>query len=433
MNEDDSEQIVGIMMRLGYQQVVSESEADVVFLNTCSVRAKPEHKVRTKLGELRILKRENPDMIVAVCGCMAQKEGERIRSYAPFVDLIIGTANLYQIPCLLEKIAENRGKLSSLRLPHDAGDEFAIPPRIERKPGLKAFVPIMYGCNNYCAYCVVPFTRGMERSRPTADIAAEVESLASGGCKEITLLGQNVNSYGQTLSPPTGFPSLLRRLNDIEGIERIRFITSHPKDLSDELICALAELSKVCEHIHLPVQSGSDRILKQMNRRYTVAQYREKLAKLREAVPGMAVTTDLIVGFPGETEEDYQSTLDLVEWARFDEAFMFAFSPMFGTAAASMPDQLSEPIKHERLLGLIELQNRITGEINQSQIGTTFEVLVEGISHKDSAKVTGLTRTNKTMNFPGDAGLIGRTVRVRAVKPFIWGFVGEMEIAECGL
>jgi len=427
MNEDDSEQIASLMTRLGYQRVASALEADVVFLNTCSVRAKPEHKAKSKLGELRILKQQNPDLIVAVCGCMAQKEGERIRSYAPFVDLIIGTANIHQIPGLLHRITENRDRISALELPRVEDDEPTVPIRVERTPRLKAFVPIMYGCDNFCAYCVVPFTRGPERSRPMADILAEVERLVGGGCKEVTLLGQNVNNYGQGRREPTDFPTLLYRLNDVPGIERIRFTTSHPKDLSDGLIRAMAELPKVCEHLHLPVQSGSDAVLARMNRRYTSAQYLQRLTKLRDTVPDIAVTTDLLVGFPGETDEDFEATLRLVEEVRFDEAFMFAFSPMSGTAAADMPDQLSDPVRHERLLLLIELQNRITAEINHSQLGMIFEILVEGVSRRDSTKVTGLTRTNKTMNFTGDAGLIGLMVSVRAVKPHIWGFMGEAD------
>ena len=464
MNEDDSEQIAAMMARLGYSLVASESDADVVFLNTCSVRAKPEHKAKSKLGELRILKREKPDLIVAVCGCMAQKEGERIRKLAPFVDMIVGTANVSSIPSLLQEVGAGRGRGSALELPRCVEDELTLPGRVDRVSKLKAFVPIMYGCDNFCAYCVVPFTRGRERSRPAADILAEVEVLAAGGCKELTLLGQNVNSYGRAFAAPNpshpepvegcsvgectlrqaqgakvrlesrdmpmDFPSLLRLLNGVAGIERIRFITSHPKDLSDDLIRTMAELPKVCEHIHLPVQSGSDVVLERMNRRYAAAQYMNRLAKLREAVPGIAVTTDLIAGFAAETEEDFQATLDLVAEARFDEAFMFAFSPMFGTAAASLPDQLPNPVKHERLLRLIELQNGITAEINQSQIGRVFEVLVESLSPRDPSKVTGLTRTNKTMNFPGGAELIGSTVGVRAVRPFIWGFAGETRNAD---
>jgi tRNA-2-methylthio-N6-dimethylallyladenosine synthase len=322
-------------------------------------------------------------------------------------------------------MAGNRARLSALELRRAEDDEPTIPTRVEPTPGLKAFVPIIYGCDNFCAYCVVPFTRGRERSRTVADILAEVEQLAGGGCKEVTLLGQNVNSYGQALHEPADFPTLLRRLNDVPRLERIRFTTSHPKDLSDALIRAMAELPKVCEHLHLPVQSGSDAVLARMNRRYTSAQYLERLARLRDSVRGIAVTTDLLVGFPGETDEDFEATLRLVEVARFYEAFMFAFSPMSGTAAADMPDQLPDPVKHERLLRLIELQNRITAEINQSQLGTVFDILVEGVSRRDPTKVTGLTRTNKTMNFTGDAGLIGKTVPVRAVKPHIWGFMGE--------
>lgn len=429
MNEDDSQQIAGIMTGLGYRQVADEADADVIFLNTCSVRAKPEQKVRTKLGELRFLKLERPDMIVAVCGCMAQREGERIRSYAPFVDWLIGTACIPELPRLVAESARNRNRLSALHLPRSDADSPAVPVRVEQTPRLKAFVPVMYGCDNFCAYCVVPYTRGKERSRPAADILAEIEKLADGGCKEVMLIGQNVNSYGRGLDERIGFADILRMANQVEGLERIRFITSHPKDLSEDLIRAVVELPKVCEHVHLPLQSGSDCVLRQMNRGYTVQEYMDKLAGLRQAVPGIAVTTDIIVGFPGETEEDFGATLQIVEEARFDEAFMFAFSAMQGTAAASMPNQLPANVKRERLLRLIELQNSISQMRNESQIGRTCEVLIEGTSPKGAGNVTGLTRTNKTVHCRGKPDLVGHTVLVRPTKAFVWGFAAEVVAA----
>ena len=420
MNEDDSEQIANLLMQMGYSPTDRADEADIAMLVTCSVRAKPEEKAKSKLGELRLVKLSKPEMIIGVCGCMAQRVGESIRKGRPYIDLAVGTGQVSRVPDLIRQVVERRRFVSALDLDRE------IPERVSREAeAIKSFVPVMYGCDNYCAYCVVPYVRGRERSRPVSQIVAEVADLARRGRKEVTLLGQNVNSYGATLDEPVDFADLLRAVNGVNGIERIRFTTSHPKDLSDRLIEAMRDLDKVCEHIHLPVQSGDDEVLRAMNRGYTGARYRERVAALREAVPDIAITTDLLVGFPGETEEQFENTMRLVEEVRFDSAFMFAFNPIPGTAAEKMAGQLPVAVKNERLRRLIEVQNRITCEINDAHVGRVYEALVEGISPKDPRRVTGLTRQNKTVNFPGDAGLAGGLVDVRVTEGHLYGFVGE--------
>jgi tRNA-2-methylthio-N6-dimethylallyladenosine synthase len=290
---------------------------------------------------------------------------------------------------------------------------------------MMSFVTVMYGCDNYCAYCVVPYVRGRERSRKIEDVVAEVRDLAAKGRKEITLLGQNVNSYGATLDAPCDFADLLRAVSEVDGIERIRFTTSHPKDFSDRMIEAMRDLPQVCEHVHLPVQSGDDAVLKRMNRGYTSQHYLDRVAALREAVPDVAITTDFLVGFPGETEEQFENTMRLCEDLRFDAAFMFSFNPIANTAAEKLRDQVPGKVRLERLRRLIAVQNAITCEINNGQIGRVYDVLVEGVSPKDPHRLTGLTRQNKTVNFPGDASLIGSTVPIQATEGHLYGFVGK--------
>lgn len=439
MNEDDTEQIAGLLMQMGCSPTSSAEEADIAVLVTCSVREKPEQKAKSKLGELRILKESKPDMIIGVCGCMAQKDGEALRKGRPYLDFIVGTASIASIPELIRQVVEERRLKSALELPSAKGDDLTVPHRIDRLgDALKSFVPIMYGCDNFCSYCVVPYVRGRERSRRLDDVVAEVTGLAKRDRREVTLLGQNVNSYGATLGGGVDFADLLAAVSEVNGIERIRFTTSHPKDLSDRMIEAIRDLPKVCEHIHLAIQSGDDEVLRRMNRKYTTAHYKDRVTALRAAVPDIAITTDLIAGFPGETEEQFENTLRLVEEVRFDAAFMFAFNPIKNTAAEKMDGQVSASIKNERLNRLIKLQNKITCEINDSKVGRVFEVLVEGVSPKDPARLTGLTRHNKTMNFPascsphcergvggGSDGLIGQLVDVRATEGHLYGFVGE--------
>ncbi len=439
MNEDDSRQMANLLGQMGYRAASDESDADVIMLNTCSVREKPEQKVRSKLGELRLLKEQKPHLIIGLCGCMAQREGLEFARRAPHVDMVVGTAGIPSIPGLIRRVQAGERPVYALDLPKRNGHvEPARPCRVTGEVGLKHFVPIMYGCDNYCAYCVVPYARGPERSRPAQDVVGEVTALVAGGCREVTLIGQNVNSYGRSsvVSGPSSvvrgqqaedvdFAGLLEKVNDVPQLERIRFTTSHPKDLSDRLIDAIADLPKVCEHLHLPMQAGDDDVLRAMRRGYSVKHYLDLVARVRERVPGIALTTDVMVGFPGETEEQFVNTLRAVEKVRFDSAFMFAFNPRPGTAAADMDGQLDSATKSRRLSELIELQNRVTLGINKPQVGEEFEVLVEGASEKDSSRLTGYTRTHKTVHFSGGPGLASKLVRVRAVSAHPWGFTGE--------
>lgn len=463
MNEEDSEQMSLYLERMGYHAVDDAACARIVLLNTCSVRAKPEEKVWSMLGRLRALKQHNPDLIIGVCGCMAQAENAEIRRRAPHVDLVVGTGHIASLPELIESLQRGESlpapapaadtiPLTALRASHSpaAGREpqtaLTLPTRkgaivtdvpariVERKPKLKAHVPIMYGCDKFCTFCIVPLTRGRERSRPTREILAEIQDLARQGTQEITLLGQTVNSYGKNLAEGrVPFARLLEQIDRIPGIHRVRFTSPYPRDFTDELIDALADLETVCEHVHLPLQVGDDTLLEKMHRGYTVARFLEIVEKLRLRVPGIAITTDLMLGYPGETDAQYRNTLKVVEQVRFDAAFMFAYSPRPGTRAAAEEEHVPHAVKIERLQALVDLQNRITVETNRAQVGQTFEVLVEGRSPKDPAKLTGLTRTGKTMNFPIPAtaelspeSLVGKRVAVRAVEGHLYGFQGAM-------
>ncbi|MHB0913221.1 MAG: tRNA (N6-isopentenyl adenosine(37)-C2)-methylthiotransferase MiaB [Armatimonadota bacterium] len=415
MNEDDSAQMANLLEQMGYRRTGDETEADIILLNTCSVRDKPEQKAKSRLGELRLIKLERPELLIGLCGCMAQRAGKELLRRMPYIDLIIGTACIHDLPELIAR-ARQSGPIVAVDMPEEGS--------VARVPGeapLKAFVPVMFGCDNYCAYCVVPYTRGHERSRPMDEVAAEVQGLAERGCREVTLVGQNVNSY----DGGADFAGLLAELNEIPELARIRFTTSHPKDLSDRLIEAMATLPKVCEHLHLPLQAGNDEVLARMGRRYTLAHYMGLVEKLRECVPEIAITTDVMVGFPGETEEQFGRTLAAMESIRYDAAFMFAFNARPGTAAAGMDGQVDAATKRRRLNELIAAQNAITFEKTKADEGRVFEVLVEGRSEKRSEMSTGYTRKNKTVNFPGEAP-VGSIVRARAVKAHPWGFTGEM-------
>lgn len=427
MNEDDSNQIASLLMQMGYQPASDITKADVIMLNTCSVRAKPEQKAKSKIGELRELKEANPDLIIGVCGCMAQRRAGQIRHTFPYVDIIAGTAQIERIPEMIRDVLRSRNPLSSLELPRAAQDDPTLPKRTVRGGpiGLKVFVPVMYGCDNFCAYCIVPYVRGKERSRPLDDIVDEVKFLADSGCREVTLLGQNVNSYDAPGGHKADFADLLAAVNEVSGLERIRFTTSHPKDLSDKLISAIAGVPKVCEHIHLPIQAGDNDTLKRMKRGYTVEHYMERVETLRTAVPDVAITTDILVGFPGETDEEFRNTLGMIEKIRFDSAFMFAFNAIERTVAATLPGQVPVKVKNARLSQVIETQNRITIEINTEQVGRVFDVLIEGKSPKNPNRMTGLTRQNKTVNFPSPASKTGDTTAVRTTEAFLYGFSGE--------
>ncbi len=412
MNEEDSSQMGLFLEQHGYLPAASADDADIILLNTCSVRQKPEDKVHSKLGELRILKESRPDIIIGVCGCMAQVQAQQIARRAPHVDFISGTGHNAEVPGLIEMVRERRLRggsdqlpLMRLDLPARKGAVVTdVPLRTLARPAaLRAYVPIMYGCDRYCTFCVVPLTRGRERSRTMDDIIAEVRALARAGTREVTLLGQTVNSYGRHLpGPPVTLADLLRCLGEIIGIERIRFTSPHPCGFDDDLIEVIATVPQVCEHVHLPLQAADDELLRRMKRGYTVEQYRTVLDKLRDRVPGIAITTDIMLGFPGETEDQFQATLDFVREVRFDSAFMFAYSPRPGTRAASMPDQVPHDVKIRRLSELIELQNAITTEINASLVGSVQEVLVEGPSPRKPSRASGLTRTFKTVHIMPD-------------------------------
>lgn len=425
MNLHDTEVISGVLQKIGYCPAENLKEADIIILNTCCVRENAERKVYGRLGHLKQFKQRKPHLIIGICGCMVQQPHvvEYIKEHLPYVDLIFGIHNVHKLPQLIENV-----RLANMPVIETGGDYSSVEENlpIEREDKIKAWVTITYGCNNFCTYCIVPYVRGREKSRKPEDIIKEVEELAKQGFKEINLLGQNVNSYGRDLGGEVTFPALLRRLNEIDGIERIRFTTSHPKDLSDELIEAMRDCEKVCEHIHLPVQAGSNKVLQAMNRRYTREHYMNLIEKLRNAIPDIAISTDIIVGFPGETEEDFQDTLDLVKRVEFDQAFMFAYSKRKGTPAAEMENQVDEEVKKDRLNRLMELQDSISAKKNRALKGQTVEVLVEGISRNNPNRLSGRTRTNKVVNFEGPQEYIGKLVMVKITEPHTWSLIGEL-------
>ena len=421
MNEHDSEKISWLLENMGYEWTDNKKESDFIIYNTCLVRENAELRVYGQLGALKNLKRRKPDLVIAVCGCMMQREEVRnvILSKYKHVDIIFGTSNIHKLPQLIDRYEQTGKTVVDI-----VEDDREIIEDIEanRKYSFKAFVNIMYGCNNFCTYCIVPYTRGREKSREPENILKEIQELAEKGYKEVTLLGQNVNSYGKTLGYDYSFAKLLKEVNKIDGIERIRFMTSHPKDLSDELIEAMAKLDKVCEQLHLPVQSGSNRILKAMNRRYTKEDYLLLIEKITKAVPNIAISTDIIVGFPGETEEDFNETLDLIKKVKYDSAFTFLYSVREGTVAASMKNQIPDEIKHERFQRLLDTIYPIFYEQNLKYMDKVVEVLVEEVSKNNDHVLTGRTRTGKLIHFEGDKVLIGKLVNVKitTVKSLHW-------------
>jgi tRNA-2-methylthio-N6-dimethylallyladenosine synthase len=426
MNEHDSEKIAGVVMSLGYSPTDQIKEADLVIFNTCCVREHAELKVYGNLGRLRKEKEKNPDMIIAVCGCMTQQQevAEHIARRYPFVDIVFGTNKIHKLAEMIANAKASQSTILDIKQDNDGKIIEGIP--INNSGGIKAWVEVMQGCDNYCSYCIVPYVRGRERSRRKEDIITEVERLGQKGYVEVTLLGQNVNSYGKDIDGEVDFAGLLREVDKVEGIQRIRFVTSHPKDLSDELIYAVRDCQKVCEHIHLPFQAGSTRILERMNRRYTKERYLELARKIKEEIPGVSLTTDIIVGFPGETEEDFEDTLDVVRKVGFDSAFTFLYSKRTGTPAAEMPDQVPDEVKHRRFARLLALTEEITAANNRRLKGSVMEVLVEGISKNDPERLTGRTRTNKLVHFSGSEDLIGRLVDVRITDPQKWSLYGEI-------
>ncbi|MCD6231867.1 tRNA (N6-isopentenyl adenosine(37)-C2)-methylthiotransferase MiaB [Candidatus Aerophobetes bacterium] len=418
MNEYDSEIISGLFKERGYSLSSHPEEANLIILNTCYVRNKVKHKIYSKLGEIGKLKKKNPELLLGVCGCLAQKEAEEIVAQAPYIDFVVGTFNFHRLPQIVEKVQKNQQRIVEI------DKEGIFPeglPKL-RKRKFSAYIPIMRGCNNFCTYCIVPFVRGRERSRLCEDILKEIEELSQEGYKEVILLGQNVNSY---LSEGKDFADLLTEVNNVEGIERIRFTTSHPKDLSEKLIERM-KLKKVCEHLHLPLQAGSNRVLQRMGRGYTRERYEEIVKKVREAIPEISLTTDLIVGFPGEKEEDFEETLEVIERIKFDGAFTFCYSPVKGTEAAEFEDQVPDEVKKERLRRLIKVQQRITEEKNELLVGQKLEVLVEKVSKKNPEELQGRTRTNKIVVFKGKKELIGTLIGVKIVASGCWALRGKI-------
>ena len=423
MNFFDSEVLAGHLENMGYLPAERKEEADVFIVNTCAVRKKAEEKVLSKLGRLRVLKEKNPGMIIAVCGCMVQQKGvaRRIKDRFHFINLICGTHALGRFPQLLEKALHSAEPVLDL----DTENSREHLP-VKREDTLKAWVPISQGCNNYCTYCIVPYVRGPEKSRPPESIIQEIKKLAKNGYKEVTLLGQNVNSYGHDLYGDFGFAELLEEVDKIEGLLRIRFMTSHPKDISEKLIKVIANSDKICEHIHLPLQAGSNKVLKLMNRGYTKEHYLELVDKIKNTIPGCSLTTDIITGFPGEEDNDFEETLQALERIRFDAAFIFVYSPREGTEAAEMANQVDAAIKKRRVMVINELQNRISLEKNQELLNKELEILVEGISKTDPHVYTGRTRTNKIAHFTTTKKCLGELLKIKIVEAKSWTLFGKL-------
>lgn len=414
MNARDSEKLLGILQEIGYEPTESE-EADIVVYNTCTVRENANLRVYGRLGQLRGLKRKNPHMIIALCGCMMQEKEvvEKIQKSYSFVDVVFGTYNIFQLAELLFHRWESEKMVIDI---WDSQKQVVEELPTVRKFPFKSGVNIMYGCNNFCTYCIVPYVRGREKSREPRDIIREIERLADDGVKEIMLLGQNVNSYGKTLDNPVSFAQLLKEIEKIDGIERIRYMTPHPKDFSEELLDVMSQSSKICNHIHFPLQSGSTRLLKAMNRQYTKEQYLNWVEKIREKLPDVSLTTDIIVGFPGETEEDFEDTLDVVRKAQFDSAYTFIYSKRTGTPAASMENQIPEDVVKERFNRLLETVGEVSHSISARYENTDAQVLVESLDDHEPGLVTGRMTNNMLVHFPGTADMIGKLVDVRLTE-----------------
>lgn len=426
LNENDSEKICGMLEEMGYTLTKEADQADIVIFNTCCVRENAEDKLFGKIGEIKKNK-EKKDTILAIGGCMMQEKHmiEKIHKSYPFVDILFGTHTLHKLPQNIYQIIQNRKKVEDI-LDIDGEIHEGLP--IKRMDKTKASVTIMYGCNNFCSYCIVPYVRGRERSRKKEDILAEIEQLAKEGYKEITLLGQNVNSYYG--GKDYGFANLLRDVNKIEGIERIRFVSPHPKDFTDEVIDAIAQCDKICKLIHLPLQSGSSKMLKSMNRKYTKEQYLELVDKIRKKIPNIVFSTDIIVGFAGEEEKDFEDTLDVVRKVKFEQVYMFIYSIRVGTPGAKMQNQVPEEIKHQRFDKLKQLVESQMEENNQKYIGTIQEVLVEGKSKNNEEMLSGRTNSNKVVIFEGAEELIYQTVKLKIISEHMWYLKGKIEKKE---
>lgn len=423
MNENDSERLSGQLKSIGYEYSDNLEEAAIILINTCCVRESAEKKIYGKIGELKRLKAVNPNLIIGITGCMAQKDRDKLFKKAPHIDLVMGTHNVHQLVELIKEVEESKGKVLAV---WEQAERLAPNVPTVRKGQIAAWVPIMYGCNNFCTYCIVPYVRGRERSRPLQDIIDEIKQLGDDGFKEITLLGQNVNSYGKD-SQEADFADLLQAVDKITNVERIRYMTSHPRDMNAKVIEVIRTSKKICEQFHLPIQSGSDTILKKMNRGYTTQYYRELVQQIRTAIPDAAITTDLIVGFPGETDELFEETLEFIKSIQYDAAYTFLYSQRSGTPAATMPDQLPLAVKKERLQRLMAAQNDISLELNKRLEGCTVEVLVEGLSKTDQNKWMGRTRTNKIVIWEKrGTEQVGQLVQVNISTAQTWLLKGTL-------
>lgn len=425
MNEHDSERIAGMLEHCGYHPADERTDADIIIVNTCCVRETAENKVFGLLGRLGKLKKEKPGLIIGMGGCMSQQEhmGQRIRQRFPYVDIVFGTHNMHKLPDLIARVHQKRQQVIDV---WPEAREVCEGVPVKRAGGVRAWVTIMHGCNNFCTYCIVPYVRGRERSREPEAIIREIKDLVGQGYKDITLLGQNVNSYGKDLVNGVDFAGLLAEVDKIEGIERIRYMTSHPRDFCDKLIKTIARLPKVCEHIHLPVQAGSNHVLKLMNRGYTREDYFLLVEKIRAAIPGVSLTTDIMVGFPGETDADFADTIDMVQKIEFDSAFTFVYNKRMGTPAANREDQVPEETKSARIQELIKLQNEITLRKNREDVGKTMECLVEGPSKTNGDLMSARTRTNKIVVFHGGRDMVGQVMPLRITGYSLTHLVGEV-------
>lgn len=424
MNARDSEKMTAILEYIGYEET-DGPVADFVLYNTCTVRENANLKIYGRLGYLKNYKKKNPAMKIALCGCMMQEpdEVEKIRKSYSFVDLVFGTHNIYKLAELLYTQIQSESRVMDV---WEEAKEIVEDLPGKRKYPFKTGVNIMFGCNNFCSYCIVPYVRGRERSREPEDIINEIRGLAADGVVEIMLLGQNVNSYGKTLENPMSFAELLRKVNEIEGLQRIRFMTSHPKDLSDELIEAMRDCDKVCAHLHLPLQSGSSAILEKMNRKYTKEKYLGLVEKIKAAMPELSLTTDIIVGFPGETEEDFEETLDVVRKVRYDSAYTFIYSKRTGTPAAAMENQVPEEVVKERFSRLLKEVQSISAEITDSRVGQIVPVLMEEVNEQDDKLITGRLSNNAVVHVPGDISMIGKILPVRLNESKGFYYMGQV-------
>ncbi len=425
MNSHDSEKLIGILIDMGYIQTEEEKKADLIIYNTCCVRENAENKVYGNLGFLKSLKKENKDLKIVLCGCMMQQDAviDTIKKSYRHVDVIFGTYNIYEFPQLLHTSLETNELIINVWESHG---EIVEDLPTKREFSYKAGVNIMFGCNNFCTYCIVPYVRGRERSRASEDIVNEVKELVKDGVVEVTLLGQNVNSYGSGLDEDITFAGLLRKVNEIDGLERIRFMTSHPKDISDDLIFTMAKCDKVCNHLHLPVQSGSSAVLKKMNRGYTKEQYLKIIDKVKSEIKDVTLTTDIIVGFPSETEEQFLETVELMKEVKYTTSFTFQYSKRTGTPAANMEEHIEESVVTDRFNRLLEVINPISNELNQKLVGKTLKVLVEGVSKNDKTLVTGRTEGFNLVHFNGSEDLIGKIVDVDIVDNKTFYLIGKL-------